>query len=322
MITAELSDFIGPSGLVSQLETALEKGTLPQAVLINGRRGSGKRTLAAALAAGLVCTGGHKPCGNCSSCKKAKTGHPDIAFADGGEKGNVTVDDVRELRRQAFVLPNDGDKKVFIITGKMAPASQNALLKILEEPPAGVYFIIITEHREQLLDTIISRCMPIELKPLPTEAVENFLLKKFPDASGDKIKSAARCSEGNIGSAEQRMTSGNPEQDEMLEKMLWAAASCDPVLFAASSMPLEKDAGLFEMALEQLSLAFRGAFMKKEGFGQGLCPFTKQVDALAERKTSKRLAELYEICGRYALRLSENPKQNLLLACLCAELTE
>lgn len=322
MMTARLSDFVGPSDLVGQLETALEKGTLPQAILIEGRRGSGKKTLATALAAGLVCTGEHKPCGSCNSCKKVKTGHPDIAFADGGEKGSVTVDDIRELRRQAFILPNDGDKKVFIITGKMAPASQNALLKILEEPPRGVYFIVITEHREQLLDTIISRCMPIELKPLPDEAVENFLLKKFPNAEKDKIRAAAQCCEGNIGSAERRLLKDDGQQDEITERLLWAVASCDPVLFIETSMPLEKDVGLFERTVEQMSLAFRDAFMKKEQLGQGICPFAKQVDALTERKTSKRLAELYEICGRYAERLSENPKQNLLLAAFCAELTE
>lgn len=322
MMTAELSAFLGPADTVGQLKTALAKGTLPQAILIEGRRESGKKTLAAALGAGIVCTGENKPCGICNSCKKVKTGHPDIALVTGGEKGNVTVDDIRELRRQTYILPNDGDKKVFIITGKMAPASQNALLKTLEEPPVGVYFIIITEHREQLLDTVVSRCMPIELKPLPAETVENYLSKKFPAVEKDRIRAAARCCEGNIGLAEQYLAKNDGEEEKIPADMLFAVAVCDPVLFIEASLPLEKDARLFERVLEQMSLAFRDAFMKKEQSGQWACPFAKQVDALVQRKTSKRLFELYRICGRYAARLSENPKQNLLLASLCAELTE
>ena len=89
MIT-DLSDFVMEPGLFHSLEKMLREKSVPGAILIEGNPGSGKKTLAGLIAAGILCSSDRKsPCGVCKSCKKAVTGHPDIIYADGGENQTV-----------------------------------------------------------------------------------------------------------------------------------------------------------------------------------------------------------------------------------------
>ena len=110
----------------------------------------------------LVCTGDNKPCSVCPDCIKAQgKGHPDIFETDGikGKSKNFTVDAIREIRDDAFVIPNESDKKIYILKNghNMNEQAQNAILKILEEPPSYVYFIIVTESKSPMLVTVLSR---------------------------------------------------------------------------------------------------------------------------------------------------------------------
>jgi hypothetical protein len=103
---------------------------------------------------------------NCAHCNKASRGiHPDIIVVDKtGKKREIVVDQIRELRRDAIVVPNEAAKKVYIISGadSMNINAQNALLRILEEPPSHAVFILSTDTPSELLPTVRSRC--IELK--------------------------------------------------------------------------------------------------------------------------------------------------------------
>lgn len=139
----------------------LQKGKFSHAVLIDGGSEQARVRLAYDIAQAVVCTGENQPCGICAHCiKAAARTHPDILFYSGGDQpGSFKVDTIREIRQSAAVLPNEAVQKVYILHNAqgMAPAAQNALLKILEEPPRFVQFILTCPSHAQLLQTILSR---------------------------------------------------------------------------------------------------------------------------------------------------------------------
>lgn len=125
------------------------------------------------LASAMLCTGvGERPCGICRSCVKALKGvHPDILVVSrlpddkGKPRREIYVDQIREISATAAILPNEADKKVYIIrdAGTMNASAQNALLKLLEEPPAFVSFILVADSAGLLLETVRSRCVTLSL---------------------------------------------------------------------------------------------------------------------------------------------------------------
>ncbi len=144
-------------------------GRLSHAYLITGPAGSGKHDLARALTQALVCTGEDRPCGVCSHCKKAAAGiHPDVTVLCPAEgKRDILVDQVRMLRSDAYVRPNEAPRKVYLIdpASSLNDSAQNSLLKVLEEGPAYAAFLLIAEAAGQLLPTVRSRCEQISLIP-------------------------------------------------------------------------------------------------------------------------------------------------------------
>lgn len=125
------------------------------------------------LAKAMLCSGTHqRPCGICRNCQKADRGiHPDILVISrqtdekGKPKREIYVEQIRDIVASAAILPNEAEKKVYIIrdAGTMNTAAQNALLKILEEPPHFAAFILIADHAGELLETVRSRCVTIHL---------------------------------------------------------------------------------------------------------------------------------------------------------------
>jgi DNA polymerase-3 subunit delta' len=114
------------------------------------------------LAAAMLCSGGNPPCGVCAHCGKAfRRIHPDITVLDRlPDKREILVDQIRSLREDAIILPNEADRKVYIIqhADAMNTAAQNAILKLLEEPPSSVSIILEADNPVALLSTVRSRC--------------------------------------------------------------------------------------------------------------------------------------------------------------------
>lgn len=184
---------------------ALENGRSVHAYIVEGPDGSGKEDFASFCATALVCTGEKKPCGVCSNCKMIKSGgHPDIAYIEPPkDKKTISVDEVRRLRRDTTVLPNEGNRKVYIIKNGelLTDQVQNAMLKTLEEPPSFVTFFILTSKREALLATIRSRCRAIRLNAMSDSDIFDYLKEGYPKIDEDALESAAKRSGGQIGRA-------------------------------------------------------------------------------------------------------------------------
>ena len=143
---------------------------LSHAYLVAGGSGESRGAMIQRLTEAYLCGGERPPCGICPACRKAaaKT-HPDVSLtAPAPDKREITVDQVRALRSDAYIRPNEGRRKVYVISpaDAMNPAAQNALLKVLEEGPAYAAFLLDAAQPGRLLDTVRSRC---ELLALPPE---------------------------------------------------------------------------------------------------------------------------------------------------------
>jgi len=142
-------------------------GGMFHAMIISGPDCNEKTIIVNALAAAILCSSqSGKPCGKCADCRKASQNiHPDIQRLRCPEdKKEIPVGDVRALRADASVIPNDSDRKVYIIEGdRLNEQGQNVLLKTLEEPPKFTYFIICANNPGILLDTVRSRCTELRL---------------------------------------------------------------------------------------------------------------------------------------------------------------
>lgn len=210
---------VGNSKLKSDLMSQIKTGRLSHAYLIEGPCGTGKKTLSAILAKALVCRGENPPCCECRGCLKADKGiHPDIInIAAPEDKDIIPVDSIRELKTDILVLPNEADKRVFIIheADKMNTSAQNALLKMLEEPPVHAVFILITENSKLLLQTILSRVVKLTMSPLSASEVENYL-ETHVKASKEQIENAAVHSCGNIGKALELLKSKSSDKNTKL----------------------------------------------------------------------------------------------------------
>lgn len=158
-----LTALSGNERVKEQLSRQERERGLSHAYIVSGPAGSGKHTLAQLLAAGMLCTSpGEKPCGRCASCLKVQKGlHPDVSVITGPEEGKpITVDQVRALRSDAYIRPNEGERKIYLLEGadQMNASAQNALLKLLEEGPRFAAFLLLARNSGALLETVRSRC--------------------------------------------------------------------------------------------------------------------------------------------------------------------
>ncbi|MBQ8860350.1 MAG: hypothetical protein IJ015_03310 [Ruminococcus sp.] len=161
-----VNDFSKAKELFSNI---LSSNRMPHAVLIEGGSKEERQNAVDFLSKSAVCSGTTPPCGVCKNCVKAqKNSHPDIYTPKLSGKTNIiSVEAVRELIKDSSIIPNDADTKVFILydTDKCMPEiSQNAFLKVLEEPPQKTLFILTAENSKKMLSTILSRVQVFSLK--------------------------------------------------------------------------------------------------------------------------------------------------------------
>ena len=201
----KLTNFIGNEKVIDRLSKLMESGRFPHALIIEGEEGIGKKTLAKDIACALVCRGNDKPCGECSQCKKAIGAiHPDISeYIPAGTANSFHVDTVRNIINDAYVQPNEADYKIYILANAhcMNQNAQNALLKILEEPPKYVVFILTTNSKSALLSTVLSRSVCVSLEGVDIERAANYITSHCENVDYNTAKKTVETFNGNIGKA-------------------------------------------------------------------------------------------------------------------------
>lgn len=202
---ATFQDIVGQQLLKEQLRSSIESGKISHAYIIQGENKSGKEFVANVFAQAIVCEkGGANACGECHSCKQAiNHNHPDIRYVGHEKPSGIGVDDIRrEINDTVHLTPNQGGKKIYIVpeADKMTPAAQNALLKTLEEPPEYVVILLLVSNLDMMLQTILSRCVLLRMKPVSDGEMRTYLMRelKIPDYRADVCIAFAR---GNVGRA-------------------------------------------------------------------------------------------------------------------------
>ena len=152
----------------AELLSLMAENRVPHAVALESSDKAALSECALYLAQWAVCKSGKRPCGECAACKKLKSGnHPDVYTAKTeGKKIAVKISEIRNICADSVLMPNESDCKVYIIpeADKMEPSPQNAFLKLMEEPPQPMLFILLCENTQGLLQTIRSRCSVFKLK--------------------------------------------------------------------------------------------------------------------------------------------------------------
>lgn len=307
---------LGNRQLKENLTESLSKGHISHCYLITGPEGSGKRTLARLLAQAILCQGTDKPCGVCTPCRKILDGnHPDYILVDDPEKKTVPVELIRQARADMFIQPNESDHKIYQFprAQDMGIPGQNALLKVLEEPPSYGVFLLIADNPDKLLPTVRSRCTELKLQALPADILEAQLQKDFPKASQEDIAAAASRSGGFLGQAKALLENGEGVSPQT-QAFAQAYGDGDALDLTQLLTPMEKSKrdALSETLKQWLDL-LENALMSRSG--------ADTVSPLARELARKRTAPaLYG--GIQALRKAlEYTMSNVSPAAVCGWLS-
>ncbi|EEG76587.1 DNA polymerase III subunit [Dethiobacter alkaliphilus] len=155
----------GSEKITRVLQAAVQADRIAHAYLFCGADEAAIKKLAAVFAASLLCET-KEPCGICAHCKKAANrSHPDLHWVD-PEGKSLKIEQVRSLKRKAYLLPHEARYQVFILTdaGQLTTEGANSLLKVLEEPPPASVFILLAKNPAMLLPTVVSRCQVFSLQ--------------------------------------------------------------------------------------------------------------------------------------------------------------
>lgn len=306
---------LGNQRLKENLRSSIHRGRISHFYLLSGPEGSGKKTLATLLAAAIHCKGSDKPCLSCSACRKVLSGnHPDFITVDDPEKKTVPVELIRNARADMYVQPNESDKKIYLFprAQDMGVPGQNALLKVLEEPPAYGVFVLLADNPEALLPTVRSRCTELTLTALPEDILRTRLRQDFPQADSESIRAAIHRSGGYLGQARNLLEQGsaiNPQTEQFLH----AFAAGDPIGLVQTLVPMEKwkRDQLIE-ALQEWTQLLQSALVSRSG-AEALHPLARE---LAAKRTSKALMEAI----RQLQKCTEYAQGNVSPAAICGYL--
>lgn len=202
---AKFTDIVGQEQLKEHLQNAIATNKVSHAYIINGERSAGKEFIARVFSMTLQCEKQEtEPCGECHSCKQALgNNQPDIIYISHEKPNTIGVEDIRsQVNADIGIKPYSSPRKIYIINEgeKMTPQAQNALLKTLEEPPEYAVILILTMNVDALLPTVLSRCVVLNMKPVPDVLVKKYLMEQLavPDYKANICVAFAR---GNIGKA-------------------------------------------------------------------------------------------------------------------------
>ncbi len=251
-------EVLGQEHVIRALMGAVGEGRLAHAFLFCGPRGTGKTSTARILAKMVNCERGPtaEPCGTCDQCISIREGqHLDVVEIDAASHGGV--DDARDLREKAPTAPVQGREKVYIIdeAQRLSREAFDALLKVFEEPPPGVRFVLATTEPHKMPATIIGRCQRFDFRRVPLEAVAEHLERVAADEgmqlAPDAAQAIARQTEGSVRDAlsllDQASVLGAGDIDVGVVASLIGAGRSDALFALADAVSVGDARGVFEV---------------------------------------------------------------------------
>ena len=335
------SHLYGNTNVKDRLGRAIKTSTLPHALILSGPKGSGKRTLALEISAALNCAEkGNRdsiPCYSCNNCRRIFSGNfPDIKYLRRErDKATVGVEEVRIFREDMFLSATESDYKIYIIeeSDKMTVNAQNALLKVLEEPPSNVVIILLAESLDKILSTVKSRAETLFLERFSPDEIRRYLLSTSDTAravdknSPDTLSGIIMSSGGRIGQA-LSMLSGKAAEEiresreltELLVRSFRAGADYSELYTALSRLPQSRLE--FSEAIESLISAIRDIIAVKMSQNPPLTFYTSTENAKASGGgiPVKRLLGIYSLLADTEEDCAKNVGISVLISNLAAKI--
>lgn len=323
MFGKDFSLVCGNKKLIGYIKSEVKRGSVGHAYIIEGPRGVGKRDFADAMAAALICEGKSEalPCGGCYACKHIASGsHPDIRIIDKGDEASLKIKTIREIRRDAYTIPSEADRKIYVIDDAdlMTEEAQNAFLLALEEPPAYVTYLLLCDDSSSLLETIRSRAPSLRLAPASRSELEEYLLNRNrgaqrlrdtdPEGWAELITSSAGCAETAMtlltGSA---LSARIKEKREALD-FLTSLLSTDGDAYVTVSSRKKPKRDSVKQELYDISLALRDMLVSKKSASAETVFFTDISAAAAASApySSKKLALTLDLVTDTLDKISSN----------------
>lgn len=327
---AKFTDIIGQEQLKEHLQNAIAMNKVSHAYIINGERSSGKEFVAKVFAAALQCEkGGTEPCGECHSCIQAKSGNqPDIIFVSHDKPNSIGVEDIRaQINNDIGIKPYSSPRKVYIMNEgeKMTVQAQNALLKTLEEPPEYAVILILTANVESLLPTILSRCVVLNMKPVPDHKVKKYLMEELeiPDYKANICVAFAR---GNIGKA--KMLASSEEFEKVKEEAVTLVKYINDMDISEVVKAIKKISEYqFDVTdyLDILSVWYRDALLFKATKDANSLIFKNELQYIrkvADRSTYEGIETIVKALQQAKRRLEANVNFDLTMELLLLTIQE
>lgn len=330
-------ELFGNDATRARLARAITDGTLPHAMILCGPKGSGRRTLARAIASATICCGAEGaplPCGVCEVCRRIREGiHPDVHHILPEEgKASIPVGKIREMRAEMAMTASEAAVRTFIIeeAERMNTAAQNALLVSLEEPPDGVVILLLTESEEALLPTVRSRAQTVRMQLFSEEELSRYLaaderysaLLSRDRAAADALLRAAH---GTIGGAQELLDGARLaeilREREVVDGIVTALCERGGAALYTAMRPLgsgKREEITFLLSL--LAEALRDLILCKRDAGASLLYYREHTvaEALAERIGLARLFLLADAVETATVDLSMNANVGVVLSALQA----
>lgn len=327
---------LGNEEIKKLLRNELENCKLNHALLLEGPIGSGRKTFARNIASALACKASCRPCGNCRYCKRIIDNKcPDVInIVVPNEKKTISVDQIREIRLDAFVIPCELDFKMYIISeaDKMTIAAQNAFLKILEEPPEYVYFILICESSATLLPTIKSRTQNLKMECFSQEILSDLAISKIPSAkklleyNDNAYYAALKRSMGSFGMLEKNIADAlkkNKSDEDNLSYLILhslVASTKDEYILQMSSIPSEREE--YRAFLDSVIYILRDLIAIKSVGNASLSLSDSSAQKLSDLFSEKQLYSLFDFVYNIRAENESNTNINLSSANLLFSLWE
>ena len=326
---------IGHSRPLGLLAGSIARGTLPPSLLFTGPEGVGKRLVAQAVAETLNCLtpNGRDACGSCPACRRiVKGSHPDVLAIEPPEVGATKIEAVRPVIAATAYRPFEGRCRVVIVNDadRLTDDAESALLKSLEEPPAGTVFILVTARPETLLATIRSRCSQLRFGRLAAGDVARFLIER-QGLDAEEAHAIAAVAGGSPGRALEAGTRAYRDGRA-------AALSALRTVSAASSPRARLQAAAGLMAGKPSSAGERGelttritmlaslvrdlALVAHGGRGDTLAnaDLAGDLEALGQAFDSRRASRAFVAADRAVAALRRNASPKIVAAWLAVQL--
>ena len=320
----KIGNFVGNNALKGQLISMFANNKVPHAIILEGEPGTGKKTFANIIATFAVCEHFNKDaCYECNSCKKALSGmHPDIILPEkAGVLQAVSVSEVRRIKQDAYVVPNEAPYKVYIFTDidNMGIQAQNSLLKVLEEPPGNVIFIFTCVNLGNILPTVRSRAQIFKLGRVKHSEAVSFILKTYKNQSEDSVNEAVTLSCGNIGKAIEFLN-----EDRTKKSIIWVEKIVDAIsernafdIMVGLGKTLEEKKEL-KSTLNLLYLRVKDGLLLCAG-GRG--EFKSEASFRLSKKIDERkLFKVLDVLDKSMKMCDQNVNKDLIVTYICGGL--